>query len=518
MMERPPFFELVAIQLAGGEKRVLYSLQPKQLEAARHTPVLTPPGEPFTKYLGYGGAAGAGKSYLSRAIATATAILWPGSHALILRRTEPMVKDNHVQAFREEVPDVLEDGRRLYKFNGEELKAFWSNGSITHFGYLNEDKHKYRYQGLEYDLIIPEESTQFDPAVLDWVIKNRLRATHPYCRPFVMEPTNPGGPGHRRFKRLYVDCEYRDDLKENSDDYAFVQARLEDNWVLESRDPSYRLALESQPEPYRSWYLEGDWTKGMGLAVTEKIQFVPWFRPSDHWELRGAFDWGYNHPFAFGLYAISEDGRAYKVLTVTGRRMLPATIARFIRGKVRERGIDPDRIGTVQAGRDCWSRIRSRGQNQPTIAEVFTQSGLHLVQANQDRVLGLQRLLQLITGPRPYTDGAPVADPDLLFMEEPGNKACAAQIGQMPSDPQNPEDALKQDADDLGMNGDDMYDETRYFCSSRIPRSRSTFRDEPIDAWSPETLEAEAESKRQSKTPSASRKARYLHPEFGEVY
>ncbi|HEX5520404.1 MAG TPA: hypothetical protein VFX29_01865, partial [Longimicrobiaceae bacterium] len=113
--------------------KVLYQLQPKQYEALRLTPLLRAPGESGPSWIGYGGAAGGGKSHLARVVAFLTASLWPGSTSIIFRRTEGEVIENHLMQFYKEVP------RELWSWNGKLRAITWWNGSRTLLGYLKRD-------------------------------------------------------------------------------------------------------------------------------------------------------------------------------------------------------------------------------------------------------------------------------------------------------------------------------------------------------------------------------------------
>src|SRR5689334_10596524 len=79
---------------------VLYAFQPKQYEAYKLTPLYRPIEEPGPVYIGFGGAAGGGKSYMSRGLFAAAAFMWPGSTSIIFRRTEREIVANHVNKFR----------------------------------------------------------------------------------------------------------------------------------------------------------------------------------------------------------------------------------------------------------------------------------------------------------------------------------------------------------------------------------------------------------------------------------
>jgi hypothetical protein len=203
-------------------------------------------------------------------------------------------------------------------------------------------------------------------------------------------------------------------------------------------------------------------TTGVGLALpglSEKTHMVSAFQPEEHWSQFCAFDWGFHHPWSFGRYCVDEDGQVYKRDTVTGRMDLPEAIDQ----KARRAGFDP-KATLVFAGGDIWRVRMKKGEFAgPTIAEELMNLGWRLVAANDARVAGLNNL-------RRYTFIDPAkqdARPRFLWMDTPGNRLCLAQVARMPLDPENPEDALKVDADSAGRGGDDTYDETRYGLMSR---------------------------------------------------
>lgn len=496
---------VVALRDGAGRRRVLYALQPRQFQAYNLTP-LAPrrPADPrpaggYVKHIGYGGAAGGGKSYLARAVAVAAAFAWPGCTVIIFRRTKDEVKQNHVNKFREEVPEVLSDGRRLYSWNGQELCATFFNGSRIYFGYLRQEDDRYRYQGNEYDVMIFEEATHYAWESVRWLTGNRLRATRPYCKPFVLYPSNPGNIGHAWYKRLFIDRDYDPRLNENPEEYAFVQAFVEDNAELLRRDPTYVRQLDTLPEPYRSWLRKGDWSAGLGLAlpmIRREKHIIPPFPVPSSWTLFGAFDWGWAHPFSFGVYAVDEDGRCYKLDTIMGRFLLPHQIAERVIAGLHRIGIPLERLEYIAAGTDIFARPKAEERNTPTIAEQMARYGFtQLRPANTARIAGLNTLRDYLkwegVGPGGTDD-----DPYLFFVDTPGNRKCFEQLENLPSDPNNPEDALKTDADAFGNGGDDCYDETRYAMASRPPRPVSTWADRQIGAWDPEVLAHEADQSR----------------------
>lgn len=210
---------------------------------------------------------------------------------------------------------------------------------------------------------------------------------------------------------------------------------------------------------------------GVGLAlpgISERSHMIPAFQPPEHWHRWAAFDWGFHHPWTFGHYVTDEDGAAYKRDSLSGRLDLPAAID----AKVRAGGVDPTKI-TIHAGPDVWrTRVSSKGKIKgefegPTVAEQLQSLGWKLIPAADARVAGLNNI-RLYTYIDPNRPDVPAR---FRWMDTPGNRLCLAQVAKMPLNPDNPEDALKIDADAAGRGGDDYYDETRYGLMARPIRA-----------------------------------------------
>jgi hypothetical protein len=498
LAERPHITPVVVIEDAQGVDRLLYGLQPKQWEAFCLTPLMRQRGVPGPVHIGYGGAAFGGKSWWARAVLTAVAFRWPGSTAIIFRETETEVKRNHLDRWMLEVPQVFE-GRRLWSWNGADKCITWFNNSKTYLGYLQYEKDVSRYQGPSFDCMVFEEATLLPWSAITWLTSTRLRSSIEGTVPFACYPSNPGGKGHGSYKRLFVQRRYREE--ERAADYAFVQSLLADNIEGQRRDPSYKRKLDLLPEPHRSWQRDGNFAAGAGSALS----MLDWRRhlwkpPRPDWQVPGywvqfgAFDWGYHHPFSFGRYAVNEDGVIFKLETVWGVRLLPHEQAQRIRSTV-----PIERLAYIVAGHDVKAQRKALGEDTPTVKEQFAEAGILLSDANIDRKMGLQELRKRLdwtnTGPIIHgevTEG----EPRLLFRDTPGNRRCLEQIENMVSDPSDPEDVLKMDANEFGEGGDDHYDETRYAVASRPLTPAGPWKDQPIDINAPEVLAHEAHTKR----------------------
>ena len=92
------------------------------------------------RYVAYGGARGGGKSWAVRKKAALLALHYDGIKILILRRTFPELRENHILPMRSEL-----DGIATYS---AQIKAFqFPNNSRIIFGYCKAESDVLQYQG-----------------------------------------------------------------------------------------------------------------------------------------------------------------------------------------------------------------------------------------------------------------------------------------------------------------------------------------------------------------------------------
>ncbi|HOA84700.1 MAG TPA: terminase family protein, partial [Bacillota bacterium] len=106
-----------------------------------------------TRFTAYGGARGGGKSWALRRKLIALCLRYPGIRCLLVRRTYPELKANHLG------PMLREYGALLHYSEGEKRLSL-ANGSTIDLGYCSCDRDALRYQGQEYDIIAVDEATQ----------------------------------------------------------------------------------------------------------------------------------------------------------------------------------------------------------------------------------------------------------------------------------------------------------------------------------------------------------------------
>ena len=253
------------------------------------------------RHTAYGGARGGGKSWAMRRKLVLLALHQPGLNLLLLRRTLPELRENHL------VPLLSELGKAV-DYNGTERVFRFPTGSRLRLGYCDKEGDVYQYQGQEYDVIGLEEATHFTEEQMQFLTTCN-RTVKAGFKPRMYYTCNPGGPGHGWVKRLFIDRRYQPG--EEPSEYAFIPARIWDNPVLLQGDPGYVKQLQALPEDLRRAYLDGDWDVLSGQFFREFSRgrhVCDPFPIPDWWRRFRSIDWGYNDPCAVLWHGV--DGKA----------------------------------------------------------------------------------------------------------------------------------------------------------------------------------------------------------------
>lgn len=427
-------------------KELIISLQPKQQkfrDSIEQYPICF-----------FGGAKGGGKSKGLRLIMLLRRFKYPGSYGAIFRRTYPELEGNHIRPLLEEFPEL-----RVYWHESKKLLTL-PNGSTLQFCHCNNENDVGLYQGREFHDLAIDEAGQWTEAMFRKLLGSN-RSSKPGIAAKAILTGNPGGPGHKWLKRLFVDKAYNN--RERAGDYAFVQALVDDNPDLIQNDPDYIYRLESEPnEALRKAYRFGSWDIFAGQffgEIDRSIHCIKRFDIPSHWNRFGAYDYGYNHPAAFGWFAVDEDGNVYLYRELIKAQMRVDQFAQAIRQYP-----DTKDLMTIQAGWDCWAKkaVLQAGTT-PTIAEEFMKHELFLTKAKIDRVNGAAQV-------RNYLAWQNLANgrnqPRFFILDScPVSFDC---LSRMEHDPNHAEDVLKVDSvEGDPYAGDDAYDMIRYGLMSR---------------------------------------------------
>lgn len=330
-----------------------------------------------TKYIAYGGARGGGKSWALRRKLVLLGINYSGISMLLVRRTYPELRDNHIRPLLCELSDVCSysDTKKCFDF---------PNGSTLRLGYLDNDSDLLRYQGQEYDIIALDEATQLSEYQFH-TLKACLRGANSFPKRMYIT-CNPGGIGHAWVKRLFIDREYRQG--EKPEDYTFIQALVYDNDVLLKNNPDYLSQLESLPPSLKNAWLCGKWDEFEG-------QFFPEFdyykHTCDVHEIPdGAkrfctIDYGLDMLAAMFVY-VDNDGKCVVYDEIHKENLIVSEAARLIKEKMED-------VCMVIAPSDLWSRQKDSGKS---IAELFSENGVYLTRQRSERIDGWMCLRELL--------------------------------------------------------------------------------------------------------------------------
>ena len=345
-----------------------YKPNPKQLDFFRAR----------AKHIAYGGARGGGKSWAMRTKLIMLAERYPGIQILLLRRTLPELRENHIIPMMQTLA-----GHATY--NQQDKVFRFPNGSRIVCGYCAAEADALQYQGQSYDAIGMEEATQFTEQQMIW-ITSASRPTIDGFRARVYYTCNPGGVGHMWVKRLFIDRQYR--AEERPEDYVMIKARVQDNYVLMQRDPDYIRILQNMPEDMRRAHLDGDWDVFAGQFFPEFRREIHTVEPlpiPDHWQRYRALDYGLDR-LACLWAAFDELGNAYIYRELCESNLIVSEAAK----RITSHG---DRVRATYAPADLWGRQKDSGLS---MAELFAKNGVPLAKVRNARVDGWANLKEWI--------------------------------------------------------------------------------------------------------------------------
>ncbi|MBO4848668.1 MAG: phage terminase large subunit [Clostridia bacterium] len=349
------------------------------------------------RHTAYGGARGGGKSWAMRRKLVLLAANYDGLNILLLRRTLPELRENHILPLLKELYGFAD-------YNATEHVFDFPNGSRIKLGYCDSLADVYQYQGQEYAVIGMEEATHFTEEQQQFLATCNRTAV-PGFSPRMYYTCNPGNVGHAWVKRLFIDRQFRED--EDPDDYAFIPARVWDNKVLLTADPGYVKQLMALPEELRRAHLDGDWDVHAGQYFREfsrqRHVVAPYAIP-DYYRRFRSMDWGYNDPCCVLWHAVDPEGRVVTYRELYVRETRPDEVARMVKDMTGD-----EQIAYTVASPDLWQNrgamlAAKGGFEGETLAELFMKSGLGMIPADSSRVAGWQRVRDYLA---PQADGEP---------------------------------------------------------------------------------------------------------------
>ena len=335
-----------------------------------------------SRFVAYGGSRGGGKSWAVRRKAMLMGVRWPGIRMLLLRRSYPELRENHL------IP-LLRELEGIAKYREGEKSFVFDNGSRLRFGYCDAEADTLRYQGQEFDVIFIDEATQLTEFQFE-TLTACLRGANDFPKRIYLT-CNPGGVGHEWVKRRFIDRQFREG--ERPEDYTFIPARVYDNKVLLTHDAGYVRMLEGLPADLRRAWLDGDWNVFAGQYFREwdeRVHVIEPFTIPAGWRRYVTIDYGLDMLAAYWV-AVDEAGYAvvYRELYRSG--VIISDAARMLR-----ECSDGEAIEAFLAPPDLWNRRQETGRSA---AEIFAENGVELEKTGNDRIDGWMAMKEYLKVP-----------------------------------------------------------------------------------------------------------------------
>lgn len=364
-----------------------------------------PISPPVTRLIGYGGAAGGGKTDAFLALALIICYAFPGAKVSFFRRkyTELEGPDGAIQRSQ-----ALFAGLGS-KYNDQKHRWPFDNGSYIFFRHCMHEKNVHDYQSQQFNVLLIDEATHFTWFIVDYLITRNRSPSVKGLTSFAVTASNPGGIGHGWYAQLFDLQDHtggedgpheqvKHRLTENNtyEDIYFIPARLEDNQILMVNDPDYERKLESREGDLAAALRWGDWRVFAGQAFKQFARSTHVIEPREipaSWPRWRAIDWGKAKPWCCLWFAKDLDsGRivvyreAYKA-GLTDRQQ-----ARMI----VEMSPPHEQIIGTYADPSMWEEKSFEGQTFTTASE-YAKDGVQLIKANNDRLGGKRKVDRVLS-------------------------------------------------------------------------------------------------------------------------
>ena len=435
--------------------------------------------------IGYGGAAGGGKSHLARVAAIYFCTAIAGLQTYLFRRQHNELQKNHMlgptslpallapwtqSGFVRIVEDEIRFG------NGPSRKDPFNGGSRIFLCHCQHEKDVFNWLGPEMHFLLIEQAEQFTPFMIQ-MLRGRTRlpealnipAQYKHLFPRVLYTFNPGGPGHAFFKERFVRALPRgadgiSEIVKQSDTEGgklrqFIQAKLDDN---PSVNPTqYRSTLRGLPPRMAKALEEGDFDQVIGAFFPEIDRTKHLIKPlrlPTHWNRFMSYDHGAageGDPFVCAWWAVASESipamtshdqiiRIPQGSLICYRRWsghgLPKIAASQIATRIKQLEHEP--IAMRIAGGDIE---QNRGHGT-TIYEIFANHGIYFTRADMRRQHGHAAYRERLVGN---------GEGPLIFYYEQWADALERTMN-LQHDMHDPNECTQQDDHD--------YEADRYMC------------------------------------------------------
>ena len=169
--------------------------------------------------IGYGGAAGGGKTEGMIGAALIALQMVPGIKIGFFRRTFKELEGSDGPIERSQVlfPEIggkYNKADHVWRFGEKDGGEDWNEGSAAAFRFCHcqFDSNKNDYQSAAFDILMLDEATHFTWSIASYLLtRNRISRHSLLPKPFTIMSTNPGGVGHLFYKQIF-------DIKDHADE------------------------------------------------------------------------------------------------------------------------------------------------------------------------------------------------------------------------------------------------------------------------------------------------------------
>lgn len=421
----------------------------------------------------WGGHAGPGKSHGVRKFLYRRSLATPGHLSLLLRENWDQLEKTHIRAMQAELPLL---GARMV-----DRTAIFPNGAFIDCGHMADAESVSRYLSTEYGCIVPEEASVY-PVNQDGItplaeLSTRARkeyqdTTGSWVTPKFVPVTNPGGPSASWLLDMFVDHTPDFDtfpaLRKTykPSDWLYIPAKLDDNPYMRADyadDLSVLSKFRYEQLRHGDWHVFAGqffskWQERLHVKDLEIPSGVQWFT---------AMDWGSLSPGCVLWFAVLPDRKLYLRSELKFQGQDVAEVSALIKKRESQLGIT-GKVAYRVGDPAMWIKdAKTKGHHLvgESISDTFRLNGIPLRQADNDRINGWARVLQVL---REAPDGTP------WLQVHSDCRYFIRTIAAARSD--------KNDPEDVDTKGDDhALDAARYGLMSRpSPLSSSRTSDLPV--------------------------------------
>lgn len=353
----------------GGEKRVVYKLNPKQSQFFNSQ----------KRHVAFFGGIGSGKTLTACLRGVSLCAQHPGTVGVVIRESFPKLNDSTKRVFLEKALRPQDWGKppnqklELSTNNNENWTKF-TNGSQVYYRHSTDEG---LFKGPEYDWFLVDQAEEITEEIAKRICE-RLRG--PNCPNVGMWVGNTD-KGHNWCYRWFKLGEMK-----NSE---LVETTLLDN--ADNLPKEYVLEQLSKPEEEKAIYIYGSWDNPGGLVLRlNDAHFVSDFQPPDTWYQYTAVDPAGSTGYCAALgFSIDTAGNIYFMREYYRKNRLVKYHAQEILNmwetKARLIYMDPS----------AWRKEQGDDTRFTTLVDRYRTHGIYAVPAENAVQVGIDMLRDL---------------------------------------------------------------------------------------------------------------------------